>query len=488
MDSRRGDLEDLEGYATRAMGASKVPGLAVTVVRDGRAVFAGGFGRRSVRGRAAVDPDTLFQLASCGKAFTATAVAMLVDEGRLRWDDPVADHLPGFRLADSMLTAQVTVRDLLTHRTGLPGGDLLWASAQFDREETLRRLRYLRPAHGLRERFQYQNLMYVVAGEVVGTASGLGYDAFVQRRIFRRLGMDASLTNTASLARRRNVAEPHADIRGRVLSIPRWEDPIGSGDGSILATARDLVPWLRLQLGEGSAGPVRLLRRRTFREMHTLQIPIRADRWELDFYRVLGERRPSLGYGLGWFLMDYGGLRVVRHGGGIDGMSCVLTLVPEERLGVAVLANLEGTLLPEALAFWIIDRCLGRPERDWTAAFLTLLRRERERRNAARRRRAAARVRGTHPSLPLKNYVGRYADDYYGNAIVVHRRARLFLRYGRTFAGPLAHWHYDTFSFQPIRHPGMPAMLATFQLNPQGGVEALRLGADPETIRFVRMP
>jgi len=429
-------MEDLEAYATRAMAASKVPGLAVTVVQDDHAVFMGGFGRRSVRHRAPVGADTLFQLASCGKSFTAAAVGILVDDRRLRWDDPVADHLPHFRLADPVLSAQVTVRDLLAHRTGLPGGDLLWASGQFGRDETLRRLRFLHPTQGLRERFQYQNLMYVVAGEVVGVTSGLGYDAFVQRRIFRPLGMRASLTNTDRLGRRRDVAEPHAEARGRIL-----------------------------------------------------QIPIRAGRWELDFFRVLGERRPFLGYGLGWFLMDYGGLRVVRHGGGIDGMSCVLTLVPEANLGVAVLANRENTLLPEALAFWIIDRSLGRPARDWNAAFLALLRRERDRRDAARRRRAATRVRGTRPSLPLRKYAGRYAEEFYGNAIVVHRRARLLLRYRRTFAGPLSHWHNRTFSFQPLRHPGMPPMLATFHLNADGRVEALRLDVGAgDTIRFVRTP
>ena len=429
-------MEDLEAYATRAMAASKVPGLAVTVVQDDHAVFMGGFGRRSVRHRAPVGADTLFQLASCGKSFTAAAVGILVDDRRLRWDDPVADHLPHFRLADPVLSAQVTVRDLLAHRTGLPGGDLLWASGQFGRDETLRRLRFLHPTHGLRERFQYQNLMYVVAGEVVGVTSGLGYDAFVQRRIFRPLGMRASLTNTDRLGRRRDVAEPHAEAHGRIL-----------------------------------------------------QIPIRAGRWELDFFRVLGERRPFLGYGLGWFLMDYGGLRVVRHGGGIDGMSCVLTLVPEANLGVAVLANRENTLLPEALAFWIIDRSLGRPARDWNAAFLALLRRERDRRDAARRRRAATRVRGTRPSLPLRKYAGRYAEEFYGNAIVVHRRARLLLRYRRTFAGPLSHWHNRTFSFQPLRHPGMPPMLATFHLNADGRVEALRLDVGAgDTIRFVRTP
>jgi CubicO group peptidase (beta-lactamase class C family) len=474
-------------YVMKAMAANKVPGVALTAVRDDRVLFAGGFGRRSVRHRAPVDADTLFQLASCGKAFTAAAVGILVDEGRIAWDDPVADHLPGFRLADPMRTAHVTVRDLLTHRTGLPGGDLLWASGQFGREETLRRLRFLRPAHGLRERFEYQNLMYVVAGELVGAVSGIGYDTFVRRRIFGPLRMRTSLTNTASLGRRRNVAEPHANVRGQAVRIPRWEDPIGSGDGSILSTARDLAPWLRVQLHDGSAGHMRLLRRSTVREMHALQIPIRADRWELDFFRVLGERRPRLGYGLGWFLLDYGGLQIVRHGGGIDGMSCVVTLVPEAKLGAAVLGNLEGTLLPEALAFWIIDRSLGRPERDWSAAFLDLLRRERGRREAARRRRAAARVRGTRPTLPLNQYAGRYADDYYGHAIVTLRRRRLFLRFGRTFAGPLSHWHHDTFSFQPMRRPGMPPMLATFQLNAKAHVEALRLEAGPgEPIRFLR--
>jgi CubicO group peptidase (beta-lactamase class C family) len=480
-------LDRLETYAARSMEAAKVPGLALTIVQDDAALVRKGLGRRRLGSQPRVRPDTLFQIASCGKAFTATALAILADEGKLAWDDPVIDHLPEFRLSDAYLTAHVTVRDLLTHRTGLPGGDALWMSAQYDRKETLRRLRSLRPVHGLRERFVYQNLMYVVAGEVVGAASGIGWDAFVRRRILRPLRMTSTLTNTAELRARRNVAEPHADVRGRIQGVERWEDPVGSGDGSILSTAADMVPWLRFQLSEGALGDVRLLRRTTFREMHTSQIVVGADRWELDFLRAMGIRRPSMAYGLGWIVMDYHGLRIVRHAGGIDGMSCVVALVPEERLGIAVLTNLESTPLPEALAFWIIDRRLGRPERDWTSKFLRIARGLQAREAAKGRRKEAARVRGTQPSLPLAAYAGRYEDAYYGAAAVRFRRGRLLLEYGKAVAGPLTHWHYDTFRLRPVRPPTLRSGYLTFTVGSDGRVEAMKVDAGlGEELRFVR--
>jgi CubicO group peptidase (beta-lactamase class C family) len=327
-----------------------------------------------------------------------------------------------------------------------------------------------------------------VAGELVGAVSGLGYDEFVVRRIFRPLGMGASLTNTATLARRRNVAEPHAVVRGRAIRIPRWEDPVGSGDGSILSSARDLVPWLRFQLGEGSIGSRRLVGRATFREMHEPQIPIRAGRWELGLLRALGSR-PVLAYGLGWFLMDYRGRRISRHTGGIDGMSCVVTLVPDKGLGVAVLTNAEDPILPDALAFWTIDRCLGLPDRDWCAILGALARRDRARADARRRRLASTWLRRARPSVPLREYAGRYADDYYG-VVTVRRRGRgLVLRFGTTFNGPLIHRHHDTFEFRPTRHPGMPFVPVSFGVGSRGLVDSLRLEVGPrETPRFRRVP
>lgn len=478
----------LEDETRKAMTNWRVPGLALTLVQDDEVLLARGFGRRSVLALARVDRGTLFQLASCGKAFTAAAVGMLVDQGKLNWDDAVVDHLPDFRLSDPYLTAHVKIRDLLTHRTGLPSGDLLWISGQHDRKETLRRLRNLKPIHGLRERFEYQNLMYVVAGELIGAVSGEGYDSFVRGRMLRPLGMRSSLTNTSTLSRYRNVAEPHAEIRGHVRRIRRWEDPIGSGDGSILSTARDMVRWLRFQLGEGAIGSTRLVRRATFQEMHTPQIVIRAARPELDFLRAMGVRRPRLTYGLGWMLLDYRGVMISRHAGGIDGMSCVVTLVPEEKLGVAVLANLDSSVLPDAIAYGAIDACLGFDGKDWSSTFFAIVARHRAKEEARRRRREATRVRKSRPSLPLRAYVGRYEDAYYGVIQVQRRGVRLLLRFGKTLGGPLSHWHYDTFQLREMRNLTLGSAFVTFTKDSQGHVEALlfELGGG-QPLRFDRV-
>ncbi len=487
---RRGKLEHLPGldaYVRRAMAEWRLPGVALAVVQDDEVVLAKGFGRREVGSASTVDRGTLFQIASCGKAFTAMALGMLVDERKLSWDDPVADHLPDFRLADPYLTEHVTVRDLLTHRTGLPRADAIWISAQYERKEILRRLRYLRPVDGLRARFIYQNLMYVVAGEVVSAIAGASWDDFVRRRIFRPLRMRSSRTNTSTLSRIRNVAAPHALVRGRLRRIPRWQDPVGSGDGSIVSCAKDMAHWLRFQLGEGVYDGRRLVRRETFREMHTPQMLIRPDRWELDWTRTLGARNPLRAYGFGWFLMEYDGLGISRHAGGIDGMSCVVMLVPEEQVGVAVLTNLDSSLLYDALAFRALDACIGRAEKDWSSEFLALVRKAEARERTERRKREAARVRATKPAVALRAYTGAYEDDYFGRATVELRRNHLTVRYGKGFVGRLQHWHYDTFRVPSWQNPTIGSAFVTFTLDSLGWVEGMRVEvAGDEVLRFTR--
>ena len=476
----------VEESARRGLARWGAPGMAVAVVQGGLVTLAEGFGVRRASSRTRVDADTRWQLASCGKAFTASALALLADRGRIDWDDRVMEHLPDFRLADPRRTARVTVRDLLSHRTGLPGGDLLWASAQFDRAEILRRLRCLRPIHRLREAFVYQNLMYVVAGEIVGAASGEGYDAFVRRRLLDPLGMRSSLTNTSALTRASNVADPHALVGRRAIPVARWEDPIGSGDGSILSTAGDMGRWLRFLLGEGTVGSRRLLRGPTFREMLRPHITIRADRWELGILRALGMRRPALAYGMGWFLMDLDGLRIAWHSGGIDGMSAEVAFVPDRGVGVAALTNAEGISLPQAVALGAIDACLGRKGPDWIEFLHALDARRKARARRALRRKESARPRARRPAAPLFAYAGRYEDPYHGTVVVELRAGRLRLRFGRAFMGPLVPWGRDAFRFRSLRHPGASPGWALFSRDRSGRGTRLRLeleGADPARFR-----
>src|SRR5262249_52053109 len=323
-------LQGLDDYITKAMQDWEVPGLALAVVKNDAVVLAKGYGVRKLGETTPVNEKTLFAIGSSSKAFTAASLAMLVDDGKIKWDDPATKYLPGFQLYDPYATHELTVRDLLAHRCGLDRGDLMWYGSGYGRQEVLRRIRYLKPSSSFRSKFGYQNIMFLAAGQILPTVAGKTWDEFVKDRIFKPLGMTASNTSTEALSGQDNVATPHDKVEEKIEPIP-WRniDNIGPA-GSINSNVVDMAQWVRLQLGEGVYNKQRLLSSGSVSEMHMPQTIIRLEGTQAK----LNPETHFMAYGLGWMLQDYRGKKLVQHGGNIDGMSALVAMIPEEKLGL----------------------------------------------------------------------------------------------------------------------------------------------------------
>ncbi|OLC08642.1 MAG: hypothetical protein AUH42_00970 [Gemmatimonadetes bacterium 13_1_40CM_70_11] len=464
-------LRDLAAYTGQAVTAWGIPGLALAVVKDDSIVFAQGFGVRKLGDAAPVTPRTLFAIGSCTKAFTAAALAMLVDSGKLAWDDPVTQYLKGFQLYDPYVTRELTVRDLLTHRSGLMRGDALWYATPYDRDEVLRRIRYLKPSWSFRSRYGYQNIMFLAAGQLVPAVTGMSWDDFVQRRLFAPLGMSATTTSVTALARTADVATPHERVAGKVQPVA-WRnlDNIGPA-GAINSNVLDMAQWLRLQLGTGAYRGARLISPAGMKEMHAPQTLIPLD-------SITERLRPSthfLAYGLGWSLADYRGRKLVSHGGAIDGFRALVGLVPEERLGVVVLSNGGelGRALTNALFLRVVDAYLGGAPTDWSAELFRVRNDQMARDSADEAKQEHARVAGTKPTLDLAAYAGSYQNEMYGAVTVTLEQGALVMRFGPSYTGDLSHWHFDTFKAK-WRDPEEGWDLVAFTLNAEGKIDHLR--------------
>ncbi|MGA9773314.1 MAG: serine hydrolase [Blastocatellia bacterium] len=467
-------------YVNKAIKDWEVPGLAIAIIKNDRIVFAKGYGVRELGKAATVDERTLFAIGSSSKAFTAASIAMLIDEGKLKWDDPATRYLPGFQLYDPYATRELTVRDLLSHRSGLERGDLLWYATAYDRNEVLRRIRYLKPTWSLRAHFGYQNIMFLAAGQIVPSITGKNWDDFVRERIFTPLGMTATSTSIKALASSNNVAAPHAKIDNKVEVVP-WRniDNIGPA-GSINSNVIDMAQWVRLQLGGGVYQNQRLLSSGAIKEMHSSQTIIPLE----GAMEVLYPEAHFMTYGMGWFLSDYRGRKIVEHGGAIDGMRAEVAMMPEEKLGVVILTNKNGTVLPQALMFKVFDAYLGGQQRDWSAEILKSFKALEDQAGAAEKKADAERVKDTSPALALDKYAGPYQSEMYGDANVTLENGKLVAHYGPGFTGDLQHWHYDTFRVT-WRDRMEGKGFISFTLNSKGRIEAMKI---EEIGDFTRAP
>ena len=463
-------LNGFDDYVNKALKDWELPGLAIAIVKNDKIVYAKGFGVRKLGDPAPVDEKTLFAIGSSSKAFTAAGIAMLVDEGKIKLDDPVTKYLPGFQLFDPYVTREITVRDLLCHRSGLERGDFIWYGTSYDRDEIWNRIRYVKPSWSFRSKFGYQNIMYLAAGQVLARVSGKSWDDFVRDRIFKPLEMTSTNTTIRAFAGQNNVATPHAKVEDKVRTIP-WRniDNIAPA-GSINSNVTDMAQWVRLQLAEGSYKGARLISSAEMTEMHEPQTIIPKDP-QLSMFMPDSHFRS---YGLGWMLQDYKGRKVVQHGGAIDGMIAMVGMIPEEKLGVVILSNLQGQLLPTALMFRIFDTYLGGPQKDWAGEMLKGLKGLEDQGKAALKKMEESRVKGTQPSLALEKYAGTYKDDALGDAKVTLENGKLVVR-TPAFVGDLEHWHYDTFRATFRDNAVGGKTMATFTLNSQAKPDALNI-------------
>ncbi len=472
-------LQGFDAYVARSMAEWKVPGLAIAIVRNDSVILAKGYGVRILGKPDPVDPRTIFAIGSSSKAFTATAMAMLVDQGKLKWDDRATGYLPGFQLYDPYATRELTVRDLLTHRSGLARGDLLWYMGNLPRDSILHQARYLKPTWSFRSHFGYQNLMYLAAGQLAARVAGKSWDDLVRERIFAPLGMASSNTSTRGLDRLPDVATPHEDVDDTVRTVP-WKniDNVGPA-GSINSNVLDMTQWVRFQLAGGKVAGKPLLSAAAFGETHQPQTIIGLE----GAWKVFSQDAHFLSYGMGWFLHDYKGRELVEHGGNIDGMSALVALLPEEKTGLVVLTNLGSNALTYAVMYRVFDAYLKQPPKDWSSVLLKAYRELQAQGKLQEKNKEAQRVAGTSPSLPLGKYAGTYSDSMYGDATVRQEGQALTLQYGTTLAD-LAHWQYNTFraTWRP-RHLGKAYV--TFTLNDEGKVDEMKI---PDFAEFTRKP
>lgn len=432
----------IDAYAQKVMADWNQPGMAIAVVKDDKVVLAKGFGTRRLGKNEPVDADTLFAIASNSKAFLATTLAILVDEGKLKWDDKVVDYLPYLKLYDTWVTNELTIRDLLTHRNGLAtfSGDLLWYESTYTAEEMLRRIQHLKPVSGFRTRYGYQNIMFIAGGEVVKKVTGKPWPQFVKERILDPLKMNRTTTSIKDI--RDNAAFPHNESGGTLRVLHRGNVDGGTAAAGLNSSVNDLSQWIRLQLGRGTIDGKKIL---SSQRVWELWQPYMAQQYGESIEKT-SPTRHFTGVGMGWFTYDYQGKKIVNHSGGLDGMLSYTVLIPEDNVGFVVLTNSEFPVFAIMMSK-ITDILTDAPERDYSAERLQGEPKRKADQAAAVKKVEDARVMGTKPSLALNEYAGKYIDDYYGGLTIANEGGRLVFKMDASpnLTADLEHWHYDTF-------------------------------------------
>ena len=474
-------LRQFDALVAQVQRQFDVPGVAVAIVKDGQVVLERGYGVREMGKPAKVDAHTMFAIASNTKAFTAAALNMLQDDGKLKTSDRVIDHLPWFRMSDPYVTREMQVRDLLAHRSGLSlgAGDLLyWPTSTYTTREVAERLKDVPLTGGFREKYAYDNILFGVAQLVVEEASGMGFKQFLERRIFQPLGMGGTRYNSDHLKPGDNVAVGHAkfDFKDlRPVGVTSWRNV--SGAGGMYSSVHDLTKWMNAQLAGGAYGDGtrRLFSEDRQREMWTMLTPIPVGKPAVP---QLAPMVPNfLGYGQGWQLSDYAGHKLVWHTGGWPGQVSRLTLVPDRKLGVVVLTNAEVGHAFHAITYAALDMMLGTGPHDWTAAYAAAFAKAQGNADEDWHKHVAARDAASRPSLPLDRYAGTYRDPWYGDVVIRQGRKGLELQFAKTaeLLGDIEHWQHDTFIVR-WRDRGLNAdAFLGFALDPDGKVRELRM-------------
>ncbi len=473
----------LESEVNRTMKAFDVPGIAIAVVKDGKVVAAQGFGVRKLGEPARVDSKTVFEIASNSKAFTAAALAMLVDEGKLKWDDPVTRHLPDFQMYDAYVTHEMTVRDLLTHRSGLGlgAGDLLWwPTTNFSTDEIIHKLRYIAPATSFRSSYAYDNLLYIVAGKIIATKSGKSWGETVRERILAPVGMTGTTTSVADNAGNPDVSSPHSKINGKIAAVKDMPVPNAVGAVGINTNADDIAKWMRVLLDGGRVGvdadgkEVRLFSAKQARELWTAQTPMRIG----EPTGAMAATKPNfMAYGLGFQLRDYQGKLVAMHGGALQGFYSKVVLLPEAKLGIAILTNAESGGSLNALQYALMDHYLGVNGPDWIKVVADAEEEMHAKELARLKDATSARAAKSQPSLPLASYDGDYEDVWYGKATIRQVGNKHVLTFAKTpdLTGELEHFQHDTFIVRWKERNFNADAYVTFSLNPDGSIERMKM-------------
>ena len=470
-----------------------VPGMSVTIVESGQVTFARGFGVRRLGTNERVDADTIFQLGSVGKAFTVAALAVLVDRGEIAWDDPVTEHIPYFQMYDPWVTREMTVRDLLVHRSGLGlgAGDLMFVPRSTrSREDTVRALRHIRPATSFRSGYAYDNVLYAVAGQLIEEVTGKTWERFMREDVLVPAGMRTATSDRVERRRTRNRAWPHGRRDGPMHGMGTQEvmDDSGRAEfdpelganaapaGGVAASANDMGRWIAIQLARGALpdGRGRLFSEAQSREMWTPRIHVPFGQAPEP---VAASTPQFNSYALGWTERDYQGHRLMMHTGAVFGAQAILILIPSRNVGFSVAINSEDGEAALGVAYELLDHYLGRPYYNWGDAWQTFVQ-QRDQRAVAMLLQQTASPAPSRPSLPLERYAGRYTDAWYGPIVITHADGKLNMDFTLTpgMTGELTHWQYDTFRVTWRDRLIEPAYV-TFALAADGSIDRITMRA-----------
>jgi CubicO group peptidase (beta-lactamase class C family) len=468
-------IAEIDAYAQKVREDWNIPGLAVAIVKDDKVIFAKGYGVRDINKPDKVDENTLYAIASNSKAFTTASLAILIDEKKIGgWDDKVSKYLPEFQMYNPYVTSEMTIRDLCSHRSGLDtfSGDLLWYDTTYPTDEILRRVRFLKPVRGFRAGFGYQNLMFIAAGRIVEKVSGKKWGDFIKERILTPLGMTRTTTTVRDL--KENYAMPHNESGGKLRALPLGNVDSGIGLAGLNSSVADMAKWLRLQLGRG-----------TFEGKQIFSKERSGEMWQQNtFIPVNPNPAPNAptvmlnGYGLGWFLNDYRGRKILSHTGGLDGMITQTAMMPAENLGLVVLTNSETGAIG-IMRNKILDVFTDSPKRDWNAEALERDKQAKVREAEENKKVDASRIANTKPTLAIKDYAGAYSSEMYGDVTIAEENGKLVLRLGPApnFVADLEHWHYDTFQihWRKSVNYNFPRGWVTFTIDKDGKTDQLKI-------------
>jgi CubicO group peptidase (beta-lactamase class C family) len=482
------DPKDFSVFVLKTLAEWKVPGVGIAVVKGEKIILAEGYGLRDVPKKLPVTPRTIFAIGSSSKAFTATALGILMDEGKLDWDKRVRDYLPTFRLQDESAAAQMTPRDLLCHRSGLARHDLAWIGSAFSRKELFDRMRFLEPYADFRSIFHYNNFMFMTAGQLAGEVTGSTWEDVVRSRIFEPLGMKDSYFSIADSRKKPDFSLPYGEKEDKVVELPfRDIDAMGPA-GSINSNVLDMAQWLLLNLNKGKMGDKQVISEASLAEIHSPQMVIRD-----GAFRIL-EKFPEMftsSYGMGWIITQYRGHTWIHHGGNVDGFTALVTFFPRDDIGVVVLSNMNGSFVPEIIALNVADRLLGLDQVPWSGRYMEI--RDKGKAQSEKRDAEADKDRktGTRPSHPLEDYAGEYVHPAYGPLAVLKDGDGLRMtRNGMTFTA--THYHYDVFDISTEAIGTKLTFKASFALDLKGSVASVSvpfaLTPGVKDIVFTRTP
>ena len=468
------DFEEIDKYYIKMVKDWDIPSASIGIVKDGELIFTGNYGVLETGKKEQPNEHTLYAIASNSKAFTSAIIGMLVQEGKLKWDDKVKKFLPYFALYDPWVSDNVTIRDILSHRVGLGtfSGDNIWYKSTLSAEKIIKRIKHVPQAYDFRAGYGYSNLMYITAGEVIKTITGKSWGETVKERILNPLDMNRTISSITDLDKTGNYATPHARKDNKNYSIPwvSWDNVAATG--GLMSSVSDISKWMIFNLNNGIHSQDTLLSRAT-RNMvwtpHTNHFVDHTSKNDFD--------RHFNAYGLGWGLSDYHGRMKVGHTGGYDGMITAVTLIPDENLGVVVLTN--GVKSPiMAATYYALDKFLGIKGKDWSADYL-----ERSNKNAVKDTRIsdrkAKRILGTKPIISLENFIGEYYSDIYGKISITDKDNQLSLSFEHSplLSATLTHWHHDVWEIH-WDHPQAWFSFGTIKINTDNNLKVLGFDFD----------